>query len=139
MTRTYLSLIVLSLLFFVPLTATGETPFTADCEGAQEKMEQARHMRTPLDLKRAETQERVRHMYQELLICHSTDILAKTHVSHCQQLAKEAPQQFQAMIKLVTASHQASRQLETLATHVRKFCPALATTPLTHISQLAIR
>lgn len=139
MTRTYLSLIVLSLLFFVPLTATGETPFTPDCEGAQEKMEQARHIRTPFDRKREETQEQVRHMYQELFICHSTNIVTKKQERHCLQLEEDAPKQFQTMIQLVTASHQASLQLKRLTLHVKQICPTPATTPLTHISQLAIR
>ena len=139
MTRTSLSSIVLSLLFFIPLTAGAKTPSTPDCEIAQTNMEQARHMSIPLDREREVTKDRVRHLYQELFMCHSTTIASKKQELHCQQLAEEAPKQFQAMIQLVTASHQGANQLRTLAEQVQKLCPAPTTTPLTHITQLAIR
>jgi hypothetical protein len=139
MTRTSLSLIVLNLLFFIPLTASAETPSTSDCERAQTHMEQARHMNMPLDREQEVTKERVRHMYQELFMCHSTTIVSKKQGLHCQLLEAEAPRQFQAMIQLVAASHQSANQLRTLAKQVQKLCPAPTTTPLTHITQLAIR
>ncbi|TFG61765.1 MAG: hypothetical protein E4H32_06945 [Nitrospirales bacterium] len=106
---------------------------------AQTNMEQARQMSMPLDREREVTKERVRHMYQELFMCHSTNIVSKKQGLHCQQLEAEAPKQFQAMIQLVTASHQGSTQLMTLAKQVQKLCPTPPTTPLTHLSQLAIR
>ncbi len=139
MTRTSLSLMVLNLLFFLPLTASAETSSISDCKMAQTNMEQARHMSMPLDREQEVTKERVRHMYQELFICHSTDMVSKKQGLHCQQLETEAPKQFQAMIQLVTATHQGANQLRTLAKQVQKLCPAPATTPLTHITQLAIR
>ncbi len=139
MTRTSLSLMVLSLLFFTPLTASAKTPSTSDCERAQTHMEQARHMSMPLDREQEVTKKRVRHMYQELFICHSTTLVSDKQGLHCQQLEAEAPRQFQAMIQLVTASHQSANQLRTLATQIQKLCPAPITTPLTHITQLAIQ
>jgi hypothetical protein len=139
MRRTSLSLIVLNLLFFIPLTASTETPSTSDCERAQTHMEQARHMNMPLDHEQEVTKERIRHMYQELFMCHSTTIVSKKQGLHCQLLEAEAPRQFQAMIQLVTASHQSANQLRTLAKQVQELCPAPTTTPLTHITQLAIR
>ena len=139
MTRTYLSLMVLSVLFFTPLTASAKTPSTPDCERAQTHMEQARHMSMPLDREQEVTKERVRHMYQELFMCHSTTIVSKKQGLHCQQLEAEAPRQFQAMIQLVTATHQGANQLRTLAKQVQKLCPAPTTAPLTYITKLAIR
>jgi hypothetical protein len=129
MARTYLPLIVLSLLFFTPLTASAEAPSTSDCKIAQTNMEQARHMSMPLDREREITKERVRHMYQELFMCHSTNIVSKKQRLHCQQLEEEAPGQFQTMIQLVTASHQGSTQLRTLAKQVQKLCPTPPATP----------
>ena len=139
MARTSLSLIVLSLLFFTPLTASAETPSTSDCEIARTHMEQARHMSMPLDREQEVTQKRVRHMYQELFMCHSTNIVSKKQELHCQQLEAEAPRQFQAMIQLVTASYKSANQLRTFAKQVQKLCPAPTTMPLTHITQLAIQ
>jgi hypothetical protein len=139
MARTSLSLIVLSLLFFTPLTASAETSSTSDCEIARTHMEQARHMSMPLDREQEVTKERVRHMYQELFMCHSTNIVSKKQGLHCQQLEAEAPRQFQTMIQLITASHQSANQLRTFAKQVQKLCPAPTTMPLTHITQLAIQ
>lgn len=139
MTRPCLPLIVLSFLFFIPPTATAKTLSTPDCEMAQTNMEQAHHMSIPLDHEREVTKDRVRHIYQELFMCHSTDMVSKKQGLHCQHLETEAPKQFQAMIQLVTASHQSSNQLRTLAKQIQKLCPTPTTMSLTHLSQLAIR
>ena len=139
MTRTSLSLMVLNLLFFIPLTASAKTPSTSDCEMAQTTMEQARHMSMPLDREQEVTKERVHHMYQELFMCHSTTIVSKKQELHCLELETEAPRQFQTMIQLITASHQNANQLRTLTKQVENLCPTPTTTPLTHITQLAIQ
>ncbi len=138
MTRAGFSLIFLSLICLLPLTASAEKLSSTDCEIAQGKMMQAHNTRVPLELQREQTQERVRHIYENLFICHSTALLSKKHQLHCQQLEREAPKQFQTMIKLVTASHEASRQIHTLTKQVQKVCPApSAKASFTHISRLS--
>ena len=138
MARTSFSLIFLSLICLLPLTASAEKLSSTDCEVAQGKMKQAYNNRVPIELQREHTQERVRHIYENLFICHSTDLLSKKHQLHCQQLEQEAPKQFQTMIKLVTASHEASRQIHTLTQQVQKVCPASsAKASFTHISRLS--
>ena len=139
MTRTYLSLMIFSGLFFIPLTASAETPSTSDCERAQTNMEQARHKNMPIVRERKVTKDRVRHIYQELFMCHSTTMASKKQELYCQQLEAEAPKQFQAMIQLVTASHQSSKQLRTLASQVQKLCPAAPTTSLTPFTHLTVQ
>ncbi len=139
MTRTYFSVAFISLMCLTPLNASAAPSSSVDCKEAQGKMEQARDRHIPINLKREATQERVRQMYQELFICHSTNIVSKKQELHCQQLEEEATNQFQAMIQLVTASHHASRQVETLTKHVQTSCSHAPAPPLTHISQLTIR
>lgn len=137
---TGLSLIVLSVMFLAPLTASAETSTTTDCKNARGEIKQARSVHGSFELQREKTKKRVRHIYQELFICHSNDLRNSDQLLHCQQLAKEAPIQFQSMIQLVTASHEASRELKALDKQVQKLCSSPSTpTALTRISQLAIR
>ncbi len=122
MTRTSLSLIFLSLICLLPLTASAEQPVSTDCEVAQEKMKQAQDTRAPLERQREDTQKRVRHIYESLFICHSTTLLSKQHQLHCRQLEQEAPKQFQTMIRLVTASHKASLHINALTKQAEQAC-----------------
>ncbi len=140
MKLTGLSLIVLSVMFLAPLTASAETSTTTDCKNARGEKKQARSVHGSFELQREQTKKRVRHIYQELFICHSNDLRNSDQLLHCQQLAQEAPKQFQTMIKLITASHQASLELKSLDKQVQQLCSSPSTpTSLTRISQLAIR
>ncbi len=130
--------IILIFGWLTPLGVLAETT-APTCQTARDKLEQAQNLLRPLELEQDKTQKRVRQIYQTLLLCHSTNMITPTQTTQCQQLEQEAPQQFQHMIQLVKASHQASLELETQATQVKQACPAPAAAPITHISQLAIR
>ena len=135
---TGLSLIVLSVMFLAPLTASAETSTTPDCKNARGEIKQARSVHGSFELQREQTQERVRHMYQELFACHSSELLNTQQLLYCNHLAQESPKQFQSMIQLVTATHEASLELKALEKQVQKHCPSPSTpTSLTRISQLA--
>ncbi len=140
MKRTSLTLIFTSFIFIVPFIVSAETSPLSNCEAAQGKMKQTQNTRVPLELQREQTKNRVRTIYQDLLICRSTGLLTEKQRLNCQQLEQEAPKQFQTMLKLVTASHQASLELKTLTKQVKRLCATPSTTAsLTHISQLALQ
>ena len=108
-----------------PLAVTAE-PTDQSCETTQRQIDQTQHTLLPLKKQQQQIQQHVRIIYQELLACKSGTALSLKQQKHCTRLQEEAPKQFQAMINIITLTHQASQRLSTQTRQDTISCPAIA-------------
>jgi len=114
----------LAIVLLNPITVMAE-PTGTSCEFARTQIEDTRNILHPLEQQQQQVQQYVRTIYQELLACKSGTALSLKQ-QHCTLLQEEGPKQFQAMINIITLTHQTSQQLARQTRQFQLACFAIA-------------
>jgi len=116
-------IIVLAFWSPLPVIAGQKNP---SCTDARIQIEKTHNALRSLKHQQQQLQQHVRTIYQELFACRTGAELSFAQQQRCTQLQEEGPKQFQAMIEVITRSHQNSQQLAHQTRQVQLACPAIA-------------
>ncbi|MDH5775632.1 MAG: hypothetical protein OEZ57_12035 [Nitrospirota bacterium] len=108
--------------FLFPLTVVAE-PRPTSCPNMHQQIEETQQTLRALEQQQQQLQQQVRATYQELFACQAGSGRSTAQHHHCTQLAKEGPNQFQAMIEAITLQHQRSQQLAHQTRQAQLTCP----------------
>lgn len=121
--------------FLIPLTVMAE-PGTLSCKDAHTQIDQTQKTLRPLEQDQQQLQQEVRIIYQNLFACQTSTSLTQTQQEYCTHLQKEGPKLFQAMVEVITLSHQTSQQLAHQTRQAQLTCPAIIEETFPQIASL---
>lgn len=93
------------------------------CTDAHLQIEHTQMILRASEQRQQQLQQDVRAIYRKLFACQTGIGLSLAGHQHCAQLEKEAPKQFQAMVKSITFTHQTSQQLVHQTSQAQLTCP----------------
>ena len=117
--------IVFAIPLLNPITVMAE-PIGTSCKFARTQIEDTRNILHSLEQQQHQIQQHVRTIYQELFICKFDTALSLKQQKHCTHLQEEGAKKFQAMIKVITLTHQAFQRLASQTLQAKITCPTIA-------------